>query len=51
MDGTLHSNDPYTSPNVSYLSVRKDGGSTEQVNESNSNHVLKSKVVCLFPAN
>ncbi len=33
MDDALHSNDPYTSQNVSYLSVRKDGGSIEKVND------------------
>ena len=49
MDGTLHSNDPYTSQNVSYLSVRKDGGSIEKVsnnsNKRNDKYIYKLYVV------
>ncbi len=49
IDDSLLSNDPYTSQNVSYLSVRsieKEGGSIEQVNDdirSQLNTVFHSK--------
>ena len=45
MDSTLPSNDPYTSQNVSYLSVRKEGGSIEQVNaDDNRSHLRLSPI-------